>query len=316
MGITLTLPVPLKSQLGEVTSDGQVNENDHYNCVATSIADGLQYRLKRAFNGDALKDAVYGQGYQGGQAAIRYVAYCANLGVPLEAINGSQDQLIAALHREIEAGNPCLITMPSLWGSAPSQPGWDPRNPSGWTHVGLASGDGPGWLRIMNPWGGFWHDGTDDYWRLRLCYGQIWRVGPVRSVTMAWHVGADGWGTDDKGHRVGPGIVTGLQAAGWMGTNAAANETPYDAIGSMYVALENHHTVEWSKAGGATTDQAGPALIAQRAEIDDLRRQLAAAQAGSHATPLTPYQLACIAAAEAGMTATSALASATALRGK
>ena len=279
MGITFTLPVPLRNQLGEPTSDGMPAENDHYDCVATSLADALTYFLKRPYNGDQIKDTVYGQGYVGGMAAVRYVAYCAGLGIALEAINGTQDQLLAALHREIRAGHPCLVTMPSQWGSAPSQPGWDPVHPAGWTHVGLACGDGPDpMIRVMNPWGGFWHDGTDQYWRSRLCYGQIWRISKG-ATAMAWHEGGDGWASDEKGHRVGPGLVTGLQAAGWMGTNAAANETAYDAIGSMYVALENHHTVEWSKAGGATVDQAGPALIAQRAEIDNLRAQLAAAQA-------------------------------------
>lgn len=281
MGITFALPVPLKSQLGEPTSDGRPAENDHYDCVATSLADGLQYLLKRPFNGDALKDAVYGDSYTGGMAAVRYISYCAALGIALEAINGTQDQLLAALHREIHAGHPCLVTMPSQWGSAPSQPGWNPVAPQGWTHVGLASGDGPGWLRVMNPWGGFWHDGSDAYWRVRLCYGQIWRVALKQGGSPVWHVGGDGWATDDKGHRAGPGIVSGLQTAGWMGVDALAPETPYDGMGSMYIALANHHTIEWSKAGGSTVDQAAPALLAQAAAIADLQRQLAAAKANA-----------------------------------
>lgn len=234
MGITFTLPVPLKSQLNEPTSDGKPAENDHYDCVATSLADGLQYLLKRSFNGDELKDSVYGQGYTGGMAAVRYVDYCARLGIALEAINGSQDQLLAALHREIHAGHPCLVTMPSQWGSAPSQPGWDPRNPNGWTHVGLASGDGPDMIRVMNPWGGFWHDGTTDYWRVRLCYGQIWRVALKGATGMGIPAG---W-TDDGATLKAPngqGVVRGFRTY-IMGQNWDAHEQPHAperAVGSV-----------------------------------------------------------------------------------
>ncbi|MGZ6360763.1 MAG: hypothetical protein ACXWP0_03680 [Ktedonobacterales bacterium] len=308
MSITFTLPVPLKNQLGEISSDGQPSENDHYDCVATSIADGLQYRLKRPFNGDALKDAVYGQGYVGGMAAIRFVAYCAGLGIALEPINGSQDALLAALHREIEAGNPCLVTMPSQWGSAPSQPGWNPVAPSGWTHVGLACGDGAGMLRVMNPWGGFWHDGTDDYWRVRLCYGQIWRIGPARgATTMAWHKQADGTGKDDKGHVCGKGMMFEIEQKS-ITANGLRSETYLSGLApvSAFLTLENGQTLTWDGQAigydGAHVieglmragDSATATMQSMQRTIDDLNAKLAAALAAPQADPLATAALALV----------------------
>lgn len=323
MAITFTLPVPLKSQLNEPSSDGKPSENDHYDCVATSLASGLQYRLKKSFNGDELKDAVYGDSYTGGMAAVRYVSYCTNLGVALQAINGSQDALLAALHREIHAGNPCLVTMPSQWGSAPSQPGWNPVSPSGWTHVGLACGDGPGMIRVMNPWGGFWHDGSDDYWRVRLCYGQIWRVASKGATTVGiptgWH--DDGTTlTAPNGQSVRMGIRTYI-----MGQNWNADEQPHEAerfVSSVMEqdgrwgdgSIQDFRTVRVFAAkapnpavtGGVQKqwvigqvpllnelhtvagqrDEARAALDAANKQIADLKAQLAAAQAGSQADPL------------------------------
>lgn len=165
-GITSTLPrfQPV-SQLHEPTSDGYPDENARWNCVPASLAAGLMYLTGKQFDGDQLKDAVYGQGYQGAQAARAYVAYCARQGVTLASCDsGDSAALVARIHTDLLIGHPVVLTMPSQWGIPPA----DPLHPSGSTHVGIACGYGPGMLRVMNPCGGFWHDGTDDYWRAPL----------------------------------------------------------------------------------------------------------------------------------------------------
>lgn len=169
--ITYELPgFPLKNQLHDPTTDGQVEENASWDCVPTSLACGLQYLTGRDFNGDELHDAVYGQGYTGGQSAANYVAYCAAAGVTLAPFNGSPDALVAEIHTEISAGHPVVLTMPSQWGTPVAS------LPSGHsTHVGIAYGTGPGMLRVMNPWiAPTPHDGDDAYWAARLEYNQVW----------------------------------------------------------------------------------------------------------------------------------------------
>src|SRR6185312_4483443 len=98
MSITYTIPgATLLDQLNEATMDGLPDENANDNCVAASIAEALHILTGRTFDGDELKDAVYGQGYVGFQSAARYVAYCAALGVQLAPINASQAGLIAEI---------------------------------------------------------------------------------------------------------------------------------------------------------------------------------------------------------------------------
>ena len=191
MSITNTLPgFPLVSQLHEPTADGYPDENARWNCVPASLAAGLMYLLKRPFDGDELKDVVYGQGYTGAQSAAQYVAYCRALSVALLPYdNPSGWSLTSHIHSELLAGRPVLLTMPSQWSIPPPEP----LHPAGSTHVGIAAGWGPGWLRVMNPWGGFWHDGDDAYWAARLCYGQVWSMAPIHTtgerpmIPNGWH---------------------------------------------------------------------------------------------------------------------------------
>lgn len=182
MTITYTIPgATLLDQLNEGTMDGQIDENANDNCVAASLAEALHILTGRTFDGDELKDAVYGQGYVGTQSAARYVSYCANQGVSLTAYSALQAGLVVAIHEQVSAGHPVLVTMPSQWGTAPA----DPVHPSGSTHVGVAVGVGPGAIRVMNPWHGFWQDQSDDWWAARLCYGQVWPMQKVSNSVAA-----------------------------------------------------------------------------------------------------------------------------------
>ncbi|HZC07773.1 MAG TPA: hypothetical protein VE338_19200, partial [Ktedonobacterales bacterium] len=131
MTITYTIPgARTLDQLDQPTFDGHSDENASDNCVAVTVAEGLNMLLDGGalkYVGDELHDAVYGQGYIGFQAASRYVAYCAEQGVTLAAFNGSQAALIATIHEQVAAGHPVVVTMPSQWSVAPS----DPVHPSG-----------------------------------------------------------------------------------------------------------------------------------------------------------------------------------------
>lgn len=170
--ITFELPhAATLNQLNAPTLDGRPDENARENCVPTSIAEGLRMLTGHTYDPDELKDAVYGQGYVGVQSAHAYIGYCFRQHVDLVPVSEpTQAELVARLRHEVAIGHPVGITMPSEWGTAPA----DPRHPSGYTHAGLAVGIGPDSIRVMNPWGGFWQDESDEWWAARLCFGQIW----------------------------------------------------------------------------------------------------------------------------------------------
>lgn len=171
---------PLVNQLAEPTSDGQPDENARENCVVAALAAALEYLLQRPMHGDALKDRVYGQGFAGPLDIARFVDLCAAWGVTLAPHFGDGAELVAALHAGIAVGEPMLVTMPSDWNDAPA----DLVHFAGFTHVGAACGDFPGFIRVMNPWGGFWQDEPDAWWRARLCYGAVWRLARAQEVVM------------------------------------------------------------------------------------------------------------------------------------
>jgi hypothetical protein len=201
MTITYTIPgVPLVDQLHEGTSDGQPDENARDNCVFASNAAMATAYLHKPFNGDQLKDMDnnYGQGYVGFASEANLVDTMARLGIKVARVaHDTQQELIDELHWHIPQGHACIITMPSQWGTAPP----NPRTYRGYSHVGLACGvghDGPdGAIRVMNPWGGFWHDGSDSYWAARLLEGEIWVGEYVGGKTMGNQV-PSGWKDDGK----------------------------------------------------------------------------------------------------------------------
>jgi hypothetical protein len=215
-GITSTLPgFPLVNQLGEATADGQPDENARMNCVPASIAAALDY-YGHPTNGDALKDAAYGQGSTGPESAVAFEKLLAGWGFDLAPVGGSQAALVATIHREVGLGHPVLVTMPSQWGIAPA----DPLHPQGYTHVGVACGVGPGMIRVMNPWGGFWQDEADGWWQARLCFGQVWpiveRAGAIQMAGVP-----TGWKDDGavltapNGQSVRLGFRTYILAHSW-----------------------------------------------------------------------------------------------------
>jgi hypothetical protein len=161
-------------QLHEATADGHLSENARMNCVPTSVAAAMSWLLDRHFDGDQLKHAVYGEHYLGLTSPNRYVTFARSQGVLLRRITAdSQRGLVDRLKDLLNRGVPTLVTMPAAWQKAPA----DPLHPQATTHVSVAVGLGPqGQIRVMNPWGGFWQEGDDDYWAARLCYGELWTL--------------------------------------------------------------------------------------------------------------------------------------------
>lgn len=281
-----TIPgATLLNQLSAPTTDGAPDENARENCVPTSLACGLRPLTGRVYEPDQLKDAVYGQGYTGTQAAAHYVAYCAAQGVRLASYNGAQSALVAELHAQISAGHPCLVTMPSNWGTAPA----DPVHPSGYTHVGCAVGCADGVIEVMNPWGGFWQTETDEWWAARLCYGQIWILslessasvptGPTGGATM-WKDAGNGVAVDSRGVRAEHAMATYLLAHPSLGDVVAgwtSGETYYDGTHSM-LPLEGDTVLQWDTARGSVAEMGGEVAVALYNQAQSAKATATAAQ--------------------------------------
>ena len=272
MAITNMLPnAVLVNQLSEGTSDGKPDEDVRDNCVAASLSEAIHILTGRTVYGDTLKDAVYGQGYLGMKAPARYAASAevAALGISMRPINGAGAGLVAALHSQLAAGHPCLVTIPSLWGTPVSG-----QKPGFTTHVVCMEGWGPGWLRAGNPWGGFWHDGTDAYWAARLCYGTVWAMS--RKATSMWKAHGAGGAIDGAGHTVGAGLAEALIAAN--APDGVRSETAFNARGDVYVNLTDGQVWTWTHAEGARSDRGGLVIEALSAQVSQLQAELAVAQ--------------------------------------
>ena len=195
MASTITYMIPgahLMNQLAETS-------NPRDDCVFTSCALLVGMLTGKATTGTAIKaaDNNYGPKYVGFASAGNLVDTLDKLGVILTRRGSStQSGLVALLRTFVASGAPCLVTMPSQWNSAVSVRGYNPRTYTGYMHVGVACGLGPGMIRVMNPWGGWWQDGSDSYWAQRLLTGDIW-VGtrkPTPPVVQAAPAPAQGQG--------------------------------------------------------------------------------------------------------------------------
>ena len=179
--ITYTIPgMALLNQRLEVS-----NAND--DCVFTSCAAIVRALTgNRTITGSQIKaaDNNYGATYTGFASAANLVDTLYRLGVTMSRQgNSTQAGLVTLLRARISGGHPCLVTMPSQWNSATTVRGYNPRTYSGYMHVGVACGLGSGMIRVMNPWGGFWQDGSDSYWAQRLLTGDIWVASPKLAPT-------------------------------------------------------------------------------------------------------------------------------------
>jgi len=193
--------------------DGDINQD--YNCVPTSIASALSWLTGKSYRGGTIKDLVYGQAYVGGTAASAYVAYCASQGIKLEPINGSGEQLVAALHTEIAAEHPCLITEP------------DPYS-VGWTHVCCAYKCDSGSVTVMDPWISVPVWKSDAQWATQLADNQIWRLEKAMPQPQGWHDDGSTL-TAPNGEKVVLGFRSHIMAAPTWDTGNQPQEAEYHA---------------------------------------------------------------------------------------
>jgi hypothetical protein len=329
MAITFTIPgVPLINQLDEKTLDGEPDENTRNNCVFASNAALATAYLRKPYWGDQIKDMdpKYGQGYTGGASEVNLVGTMATLGITMTRVQSSTQQgLIQTIHDEVGKGHGVIVTMPSQWNSAPTNPAyqpWNPRRYRGPSHVGLACGiggtAGDGFIRVMNPWGGFWHDGSDSYWSARLLKGEVW-VGTqaIGGSTMAKIV-PGGWKDDGKGTLTAPNgvpVIKGFRdyvlsyPGGWEAANwplAAEQhiaapmsiEPGNSAIGPGARQDFRWRSLGWTKTRDAyiiwtgqdirALEQQLATATAQVAQLGAQVEQLKAAPPAAPATPTAP----------------------------
>jgi len=158
----------MKNQRITTLSDGSPDPNADFDCVAESIAAGLQYYLGKNFSGGVLKEIAYGRDYQGGTAARAYVQYCTQQGVHLYPIDGSLPDLLTLAHGHIRAGHPVVFTEVDPYVDT-SLPQWE-----GATHVCVWYSEAPGSLTSMDPFIADSIQHTDSGWQQVLAENEIW----------------------------------------------------------------------------------------------------------------------------------------------
>lgn len=256
-------PFPHINQLDAPTADGHPDENARMNCVAASLAVALTSVTGRSYEPDQLHDAVYGQGYQGGQAAKSYVLYCEKQGVSLSPVTGTPQALLAGLHDAARRRVPCLVTIPSHW----SDPPVDRMHP-GSSHVVCIYDEAPGVLIAMNPWGGFDQIEPDSWWADRLCYGEIWQVAAVPA--QGGQAMVDGFEQLGAGFQayVSQHNITGKVV---QGETYDASVLPSD---ECFAAFDTGLVLHY-KAGGGVDDSNGGNLVAKfYQDIKSLQQQV------------------------------------------
>ena len=157
------------SQLTQVTSDGLPNKDAPFECVSTSILASVMYllgvkELGGKFTPDYFKDQTYGESYQGGTSADRYVDLCKSFGVKLYPIDGTLTELIEQAHTTLARGVPVIFTEV------------DPYVPAsyGWTHACVWYADSPGQLTALDPYIGRSVTKSDQEWLNVLAVNQLW----------------------------------------------------------------------------------------------------------------------------------------------
>lgn len=154
------------SVLANYPNIGQLSAkvNGPWDCVPTSLIDGLEYLTGQHIDIDAMVAAVYGPNWHGATSAARYVEFCAQHGVKLYPIDENDAGLVWAMHQQIQVGHPCLLTEPDVY--APAHPDW--------SHVLSVYGEAPGVLIARDPFST--HDVThsDAEWANILEFREIW----------------------------------------------------------------------------------------------------------------------------------------------
>lgn len=264
---------PLVNQNSEPTMDGHPDENAPNNCVVADLAAILRYSHPgKQYDGDEIKDAVYGQGYTGPMDPAHFVDYLASQGVGWKETTGEPNALVLAAHAYIADGKPVLLQIPSAWND-------EPPPTSGSTHAVVAVKEDSGSLTCMNPWGGFWHYGSDSYWAERIRYGSVW-FAEVVSVGVP-----QGWRDDGKTLVAPNGVAVTLGFRDYILSHSWAADDAPQAIeyGAPEVSLSHHYGAgtrqDFTRTSLIYTQATGVIVAPVAADFATSQQQLAAAQA-------------------------------------
>lgn len=292
--------IPELNQLNEPTQDGAADENNRDNCVFTCDAMLSRfYHPELNADGDAVKDSIpaYGQGYVGFSSQDTIIVS----GV-LEKRWGIRSWRLEENYRAdllkriialADQGTPSIITIPSMWGSQPNQPGYDPDHPNFYTHACVFAGTlADGTCVLVNPWGGFLMYYSQADLALRLCYLCAYPVAKataptgVPTVIVIDHDSAGnvtGGHDDQNGKTIGAGFALAIQQQGWQSAHVRVQERP---SGHVQVAVADAATFVFTPEHGVefvNIPDIADAVTAAFDAVDAAQNQLASSQEANKA---------------------------------
>jgi hypothetical protein len=218
---------PLVNQRTSITFDNKPSENEDYNCVVANLVACIFFfhpEYIGKLSPDAAKDAVLGELYTGGMNIRNFIPWAKAHGVDIQAFTASHAAQVAEGHRQIQAGNPIIITGFDPYSS-------DPNN----THVYTWFKEEDGGLVALDPFGprdGILLSGkslnqSDAEWAGYLKAPECWIVTQGSSIdltnpTVARYfsdLGNDVWKCSKNGFVVGHGILNFYRHFGGDGLN-------------------------------------------------------------------------------------------------
>src|SRR6266480_1325265 len=167
---------PLVNQRTFVTFDGRPSENEDYNFVVSNLVACIFYfhpEYIGKLSPDAAKDAVLGEAYHGGMDIRKFIPWAKAHGVDVQPFADSHTSQVAEGHRQVQAGNPVIITGFDPYSS-------DPNN----THIYTWFKEVAGGLVALDPFGprdgsllsGHSKTMSDANWADYLRAGECWIV--------------------------------------------------------------------------------------------------------------------------------------------
>ena len=278
----MLVDVPLRDQLAEPVFDHAPDENARANCVPASLAAAFTALTGRAYYGDELKDAVYGEGYTGATDPARYIAYAAQQGIHMWEVRAATGEaLVAAIKAALEYGHPVYGAIPSQWGNTTAA---DIAARGGPTHaVMFCDADlATDTLTAMNPWpvdghNAFYQRMPAAWWANRLVYGHVYPLEGI--LTMAFVKQPDGSVRDDR-----TGVVLRFGMADYVLTHnvtqhALFAETYYTSHDS-FCPCDGGLVLTYNKAENQVrADRAGQTLLAIWNLLGAANAQIAALRA-------------------------------------
>jgi hypothetical protein len=277
----MLINAPLVDQLNEPTSDGGPDESARSNCVPACLSSCLMaFHPGQQYNGDELRDAVYGEGNTGATDPAHYAGYLSAHGVALAQIDHPDGQsLVSAIVDALRRGEAATGGIPSMWGN--DYAGQNMVAFAQSTHEVLwCDTDGATFLTAMNPWPvdgahAFYQTESLGWWAQRIVYGRIFTLARIGATTVV----------DTSG--LGPGFAAYVSEHNLTATHVTAGEvdTGNPAVpGEAFAAFADGTILYYSHAMGVRADR-GPELVAELwAEIVALRAQVAKLEA----TPAPP----------------------------